>query len=165
MTPRETIPREACSAEVTNKQFAPAHPSPKAPSTPHPLEHPFYDNTSDPDEHLAKYVTWVNLFSSEHHPVTNILNLLEGVDPTLVHLIARQLNQLVHDVKTKGKNEPLRSFMAWFSNVAVKIHDLNPQAALHAMFMALKAGQFSDSLCREPPTTMDELRARVTDYI
>ncbi|RDX65130.1 hypothetical protein CR513_56239, partial [Mucuna pruriens] len=55
--------------------------------------------------------------------------------------------------------------MALFSDISIKICDLKPQVPLHSMFMALKVGQFSDNLCRDPSTTIDELRMRVTDYI
>ncbi|RDX64893.1 hypothetical protein CR513_56497, partial [Mucuna pruriens] len=65
----------------------------------------------------------------------------------------------------QGENEPLCSFMGPFSNISVKIHNLNPEVALHSMFMALKVDPFFDSLCRDPPTTMDELRMRATSYI
>nr|KYP54008.1 hypothetical protein KK1_000174 [Cajanus cajan] len=50
--------------------------------------------------------------------------------------------------------------MERFIATSVKIRNLNPEVALHAMFMALKPGPFVASLCREAPRDMDELRAR-----
>nr|KYP57290.1 hypothetical protein KK1_003549 [Cajanus cajan] len=56
--------------------------------------------------------------------------------------------------------------MERFSSISVRIRNLNPEVALHSMLMALKAGPFVDSLCRDPrPRDMDELRARATGYI
>lgn len=33
------------------------------------------------------------------------------------------------------------------------------------MIMGLKSRPFSDNLCKKPPTTLDELRARIVDFI
>ncbi|XP_020208137.1 uncharacterized protein LOC109793079 [Cajanus cajan] len=59
----------------------------------------------------------------------------------------------------QGEDEPLRTFMEHFASISVKIQNLNPEVALHAMLKALKPGPFVDSLCRRPPVDMDELRA------
>ncbi|XP_020205260.1 uncharacterized protein LOC109790506 [Cajanus cajan] len=65
----------------------------------------------------------------------------------------------------QGYDEPLRTFMERFAGISVKIQNLNPKVTLHAMLMALKSGPFVDSLCREAPRDMDELRARAAGYI
>ncbi|XP_020209721.1 uncharacterized protein LOC109794690 [Cajanus cajan] len=65
----------------------------------------------------------------------------------------------------QGDDEPLRTFMKCFAGISVKIRNLNPEVALHATLMALKPGPFVDSLCRRPPSDMDELRAQVARYI
>ncbi|RDX96877.1 hypothetical protein CR513_20413, partial [Mucuna pruriens] len=46
-----------------------------------------YNNTSNPDEHLAKYVTQVNMFNR--------------VGLTLVHPTIHQLDRLIRDAKTE----------------------------------------------------------------
>nr|KYP38621.1 hypothetical protein KK1_040126 [Cajanus cajan] len=65
----------------------------------------------------------------------------------------------------QGDDESLRAFMERFASILVKIRNLNPEVALHAMFMALKPGPFVDSLCRRSPLDMDELRARAAGNI
>ncbi|XP_020208990.1 uncharacterized protein LOC109793926, partial [Cajanus cajan] len=60
----------------------------------------------------------------------------------------------------QNDDEPLRAFMERFIATSIKIRNLNPEVALHAMLMALKPGPFVDSLCRESPRDMNELRAR-----
>ncbi|XP_020224193.1 uncharacterized protein LOC109806230 [Cajanus cajan] len=62
----------------------------------------------------------------------------------------------------KNDDEPLRAFMERFAATSIKIRNLNPEVALHAMLMALKPGPFVDSLCRESPRDMDEFRARAS---
>ncbi|XP_020229898.1 uncharacterized protein LOC109810759 [Cajanus cajan] len=65
----------------------------------------------------------------------------------------------------QNDDESLRAFMEPFSNISVRIRNLHPEVALHAMLMALKPGSFVDSLCRDAPRDMDELRARAAGYI
>ncbi|XP_020207520.1 uncharacterized protein LOC109792510 [Cajanus cajan] len=60
----------------------------------------------------------------------------------------------------QNDDEPLWAFMERFTNTSVKIRNLNPEVALHAMLMALKPRPFVDNLCREAPRDMDDLRAR-----
>ncbi|XP_020238868.1 uncharacterized protein LOC109817925 [Cajanus cajan] len=50
----------------------------------------------------------------------------------------------------QNDDEPLRTFMERFSNISVRIRNLNPEVALHSMLMALKVGPFVDSLYRDP---------------
>ncbi|XP_020207085.1 uncharacterized protein LOC109792119 [Cajanus cajan] len=64
----------------------------------------------------------------------------------------------------QNDDEPLQAFMERFVATSIKIRNLNPEV-LHAMLMALKPGPFVNSLCRESPRNMDELRARATGYI
>ncbi|RDX64959.1 hypothetical protein CR513_56420, partial [Mucuna pruriens] len=56
---------------------------------------------------------------------------------------------------TRGEGT-LRSFIARFSNVFVKIHNLNPEVALHSMFMTLKVGLFLDKTPKEHGRLEDE---------
>ncbi|RDY08697.1 hypothetical protein CR513_07044, partial [Mucuna pruriens] len=148
-----------------------------------------YDDTSNLDEHLVEYMTQVNLFSSEDvilcrifltslkglalywytqlpaHSIDSFVTLKKKFNTQhstsrLYHLTPIALVNLRQE-----EDKPLRSFMARFSNVSMKIHNLNPKVAPHSMIMVQKIGPFFDSLCRDPPTTMDELRTRATDYI
>ncbi|RDX67301.1 hypothetical protein CR513_53848, partial [Mucuna pruriens] len=60
-----------------------------------------YDGTTNLDEHLAKYVTQVNMFSNED---AILCRIFLRVDPTLVYLIGRQLDRLVCDTEAKVQN-------------------------------------------------------------
>ncbi|RDY03852.1 hypothetical protein CR513_12507, partial [Mucuna pruriens] len=73
-------------------------------------------------------------------------------DPALVNL-------------RQEEDESLRSFMERFTTVAIKIKDLSPKVTLHSMIMVLKPELFSNSLCKKPLASMDELRARAFGYI
>ncbi|RDX65949.1 hypothetical protein CR513_55343, partial [Mucuna pruriens] len=81
-----------------------------------------YDSSTDPDEHLANYLT-------------------------------------------QRESEPLRSFVVRFSDIFVKICNLNLEVALHSIIMALKSRSFSNSLCKLLPKDMDDLRMRASGYI
>ncbi|RDY03287.1 hypothetical protein CR513_13145, partial [Mucuna pruriens] len=65
----------------------------------------------------------------------------------------------------QGESESLYSFVAWFSDISVKIHNLNPEVVLHSIIMALKSRSFSDSLCKILPKDIDNLRTKASDYI
>ena len=47
----------------------------------------------------------------------------------------------------------------------VHIRNLNPKVALHSMLLALCPDKFIDSLCKKPPSSMDELCERAKGYI
>jgi len=53
--------------------------------------------------------------------------------------------------------------MEGFGKVALSIQDLSPKVVLHQLFTALGSGPFSDSLCKNPNSSMDELRQRVAE--
>ncbi|RDY00367.1 hypothetical protein CR513_16457, partial [Mucuna pruriens] len=63
------------------------------------------------------------------------------------------------------EDESLCYFKECVLAVAIKIRDLNPKVALDSMIMALKFELVSNSLCKKPPTSMDELRAKASSYI
>ncbi|XP_020224130.1 uncharacterized protein LOC109806160 [Cajanus cajan] len=105
-----------------------------------PLNIDRYDDTADPDEHIDLYVT--QYATSQPYHVTSA---------TLASL-------------RQSDDELLRTFMECFASISVKIENLNPEVALHAMLMALKPGPFIDNLCRRPPVDMDELRALAAGY-
>jgi len=48
--------------------------------------------------------------------------------------------------------------MERFSKVTLNIQNLSPDVAMHHMFMALRPGPFSDSLCKKPVANLDMLR-------
>ena len=48
--------------------------------------------------------------------------------------------------------------MERFGKLALQIRNLNPEVTLHHMVTALRPGPFTDSLCMEPASSLDELR-------
>jgi len=56
----------------------------------------------------------------------------------------------------------LRSFVERFRKVALSIRELSLEVALHQLITALKPRPFSNSLCKNPAGSMDELRQRAT---
>nr|KYP56478.1 hypothetical protein KK1_002719 [Cajanus cajan] len=52
-----------------------------------------------------------------------------------------------------------------FNKAALEIRDLNPAVALHHLTTALKPGPFVNSLCKKPPSDMNDLRRRADKYM
>nr|KYP73948.1 hypothetical protein KK1_006609 [Cajanus cajan] len=52
-----------------------------------------------------------------------------------------------------------------FNKAALEIRDLNPAVALHHQTTALKPGPFVNSLCKKPPSDMNDLRRRADKYM
>ncbi|XP_020202094.1 uncharacterized protein LOC109787907 [Cajanus cajan] len=98
-----------------------------------PLHIDRYDSTTDSDEHIDLY-TMQYATSRPHHVTSAALASLR-----------------------QGDDESLRTFMERVADISVKIQNLNPKVALHAMLIALKPGPFVDSLCREAPRDMMKL--------
>jgi len=65
----------------------------------------------------------------------------------------------------QADDEPLKKFMDRFGCITVQICNLNPEVSLHFMLRTLRLGKFADSLCKKPPSSMDELRERAKGYI
>ncbi|XP_020230340.1 uncharacterized protein LOC109816958 [Cajanus cajan] len=65
----------------------------------------------------------------------------------------------------QDKKESLRSFMDRFNKVALEIRDLNPAVALHHLTTALKPSPFVNSICKKPPSDMNDLRRRDDKYM
>ena len=62
-------------------------------------------------------------------------------------------------------DEYLRKLMDRFGRTGVQIQNLNPEVALHSMFIALHPSKIIDSLREKPPGCMDELCERAKGYI
>ncbi|XP_020225115.1 uncharacterized protein LOC109806998 [Cajanus cajan] len=65
----------------------------------------------------------------------------------------------------KDKKESLRTFMDRFNKAALEIRDLNPAVALHHLTTALKPRPFVNSICKKPPSDMNDLRRRADKYM
>nr|KYP54491.1 hypothetical protein KK1_000679 [Cajanus cajan] len=132
-----------------------------------PLHLDRYDGTTDPDEHIDLYMTQVNLYTNNDAILCRVfLTSLNGaalnwytqlpaesIDSfsTLVRrFTAQYATSRPHHITSdalaslrQNDDEPLRAFMERFAATSVKIRNLNPEVALHAMLMALKPGPFS----------------------
>ncbi|XP_020234186.1 uncharacterized protein LOC109814229 [Cajanus cajan] len=65
----------------------------------------------------------------------------------------------------QDKKETLRAFMDRFNKATLEIRDLNPVVALHHLTTALKPGPFVNSLCKKPPSDMNDLCRRADKYM
>ncbi|XP_020239392.1 uncharacterized protein LOC109818356 [Cajanus cajan] len=65
----------------------------------------------------------------------------------------------------QDKKESLRTFMDRFNKATLEIRDLNPAVALHHLTTALKPGPFVNSICKKPPSDMNDLRRRADKYM
>jgi len=63
------------------------------------------------------------------------------------------------------KGESLRTFMDMFNKVCMGIMNLNPEIAMHHLISAILPGRFTESLIKQPPNDMDELRTRATKFM
>ncbi|XP_020207846.1 uncharacterized protein LOC109792816 [Cajanus cajan] len=150
-----------------------------------------YDGIADLDEHIDLYVTQVNLYTNEDAILCRVfstslkgealawytfnIDRYDGIADLDEHIdlyVTQYATSQPHHITSatlaslrQGEDKPLRAFMERFASTSVKIRNLNPEVALHAMLMALKLGPFVDSLCRRPPPYMDELHARAAGYI
>nr|KYP33630.1 hypothetical protein KK1_045510 [Cajanus cajan] len=154
-----------------------------------PLHIDRYDDTTDLNEHIELHTTQVNLYTNDDAILCRVFSTslkgaalnwytqlpVESIDNfnTLVkQFTAQYATSRPHHVTLtalasvkQGDDESLRTFMERFASISVKIQNLNPEVTLQAMLIALKPGPFIDSLCREAPRDMDELRARAAGYI
>ncbi|XP_020208749.1 uncharacterized protein LOC109793701 [Cajanus cajan] len=126
------------------------------------------ENEPSPPRPLRRHNGPIRAYRPVHHAVESIDNF-----HTLVkQFTAQYATSRPHHVTSaalanlrQGDDESLRAFMERFANISVKIQNLNPEVSLHAMLIALKPIPFVDSLCREAPRDMDDLRARAAGYI
>jgi len=148
-----------------------------------------YDGTSDPDAHVKAYMTQANLFSGDLRVHCRLFpttlkgialewyyylpqNSINSFRTLCSKFIARFIDSKpmttvstsLHHV-SQGRNETLRQFMSRFTKACLNIPNLHPTVAMHAITVGLKPGLFLNTLYAEPPSNMDELRARATKYI
>ncbi|XP_014523638.1 uncharacterized protein LOC106779933 [Vigna radiata var. radiata] len=63
----------------------------------------------------------------------------------------------------QGKEEALRTFMERFTKAVRRVRGLSVEMALQYVMPALRPGPFKESVCRNPPKTLEELRQRAAD--
>jgi len=148
-----------------------------------------YDGTTDPDEHVNAYLTQVGLHTTEDALRCRIFpTSLKGAALSWFTRLPAQSIDCFDTLATKfgaqfttsqphhltsialvnirqEKSESLRAFMDRFSKMALDIRNLSPEVVMHHMVTTLKPRPFSDSLCMQPATTLDELCQRATKYM
>ncbi|XP_020205193.1 uncharacterized protein LOC109790452 [Cajanus cajan] len=148
-----------------------------------------YDGTTDPDEHVDVFLTQVTLSTTDDAALCRIFptSLKGRALSWFTRLPANSINSFgtlasqftiqfatswPHQLTSlalvgirQEKKESLRIFMSRFNKAALEIRDLNPAVALHHLTTALKLGPFANSICKKPPTDMDDLRRRADKYM
>ena len=65
----------------------------------------------------------------------------------------------------QGRDEPLKSYLARFNQIALEIKELPQAVAMHSILVDLKSNNFSKSLGKRPPLMMTELLTRSVKFI
>ena len=65
----------------------------------------------------------------------------------------------------QGRDEPQKSYLATFNQVALEIKDLPPPVDMPLILIGLKLGDFSKFLSKKPTKIMTELLAQLTKFI
>ncbi|XP_020221042.1 uncharacterized protein LOC109803778 [Cajanus cajan] len=148
-----------------------------------------YDGTTDPDEHLDVFLTQVTLSTTDDATLCRIfptslkgraLSWFTRLPPNSIDSFNTLSSQFTIQFATsrphsltslslvslrQDKKESLRTFMDRFNKTALEIRDLNPTVALHHLTTALKPGPFVNSICKKPPSDMNDLRRRADKYM
>ncbi|XP_020225175.1 uncharacterized protein LOC109807057 [Cajanus cajan] len=148
-----------------------------------------YDGTTDPDEHLDVFLTQVTLSTIDDAALCQIfptslkgraLSWFTRLPPKSIDSFNTLSSQFTIQFATgrphiltslslvslrQDKKESLRTFMDRFNKATLEIRDLNPAVALHHLTTALKPGPFVNSLCKKPPSDMNDLRRRADKYM
>ena len=148
-----------------------------------------YDCSTDPDEHLNIFKTHMTLYTVDQTVWCKVFptSLREGPLGWFTKLPANSvMNFKVLETKfttqyktsrphrvssmcllnvKQEKGESLRAFMERFSKVYMGIRNLNPEIAMHHLISAILLGRFTESLIKQPPYDMDELRTRATKFM
>ncbi|XP_014503206.1 uncharacterized protein LOC106763546 [Vigna radiata var. radiata] len=148
-----------------------------------------YDGTTDPEAHVKSFINamtfrtgcdaiWCRAFplSLEGEALEWFDSLPNGTIGNFKSLSSLFKNQFaasraqdatVIDLMNlkQGKEEPLKTFMDRFQRTVRQVKGLSTKLALQHVMPGLRPGPFKDSICRNPPKTMEELRQRTADEI
>ncbi|XP_014499257.1 uncharacterized protein LOC106760322 [Vigna radiata var. radiata] len=152
-----------------------------------PPQFKMYDGTSDPIAHVKSFINamtfrtgcdaiWCRAFSLSLEgealewfnslPVNSIENFKSLGEMFKKQFAACNMEDVtVVDLMNlkQGKEEPLKTFMDRYQKTVRRVKGLGLELALQYVMPALRPGPFKDSICRNPPRTMEELRQRATD--
>ncbi|XP_020238619.1 uncharacterized protein LOC109817702 [Cajanus cajan] len=148
-----------------------------------------YDGTTNPDEHVDVFLTQVTLSITDDAALCRIfptslkgraLSWFTRLPANSIDLFSTLASQFTIQFATsrphqltslalvsirQEKKEFLRAFISRFNKATLEIRDLNPAVALHHLTTALKPGPFANSICKKPPTDMDDLCRRADKYM
>ncbi|XP_020240236.1 uncharacterized protein LOC109819062 [Cajanus cajan] len=148
-----------------------------------------YDGTTDPDEHLDVFLTQVTLSTTDDAALCHIFptslkgralswftllppNSIDSFNMLSAQFTIQFATSRPHSLTSlslvslrQDKKESLRTFMDRFNKAALEIRDLTPAVALHHLTTALKPGPFVNSICKKPPSDMNDLRRRADKYM
>ncbi|XP_022632815.1 uncharacterized protein LOC111240957 [Vigna radiata var. radiata] len=152
-----------------------------------PPQFKMYDGTGDPDAHVKSFTNamafrtgsdaiWCRAFSLSLEgkalewfnfiPNGSVENFkgLSGMFSDQFATCRPQDTTLVDLMNLKqGKEEALRTFMDRFTKAVRRVRGLSVEMALQRVMPALRPGPFKESVCRNPPKTLEELRQRAAD--
>ncbi|XP_020233949.1 uncharacterized protein LOC109814035 [Cajanus cajan] len=148
-----------------------------------------YDGSTDPDEHVDIFLTQVTLSTTDDAALCRIFptslkgralswftrqpaNSVDSFNTLASQFPIQSATSRPHQLTSPSlvsirqeKKESLRPFRSRFNKAALEIRDLNPTLALHHLTTALKLRPFANSICKKPPTDMDDLRQRANKYM
>ena len=143
----------------------------------------------DLDEHIDLYISQLTLFTTDEYMYYKVfptslrgaaLSWFTRLPPRSIDSFATLKAKFMAQFATskphqmtsvalanirQEKGESLKAFMARFGQVALSICGLLPEEAMTYLITALKPRPFADSLAMQPPTDMDDLRRRATQFM
>ncbi|XP_014524387.1 uncharacterized protein LOC106780606 [Vigna radiata var. radiata] len=152
-----------------------------------PPQFKMYDGTSDPTAHVKSFINamtfrtgcdaiWCRTFSLSLegealewfnslpvNSVENFKSLGEMFKKQFAACNAEDVTVVDLMNLRQGKEEPLKVFMDRYQKTIRRVKGLGLELALQYVMPALRPGPFKDSICRNPPRTMEELRQRAAD--
>jgi len=148
-----------------------------------------YDGSTRQDEHIDAYISQLTLFTTDGYIYYKVFptslwgvilswftRLPPGSIDSFVTLKAKFVAQFAtskqHQMTSvalvnirQEKGESLKAFIARFGQVTLSIRGLLPEMAMAYLITALRLEPFADSLAMQPPTRMDDLRQRATQFM
>jgi len=148
-----------------------------------------YDGTIDPDKHMDTYTTNMSLYTIDDTILCQVFptslkggalswftklppNSIDSFETLVAKFDVQFATSRPHHLTSialvsirQEKGESLRKFIDRFGKVAMSIRNLSPEVAIHHMPTILRPGPFTDNLCMQPATSLDELRRQAAKFM
>ena len=92
---------------------------------------------------------------------TLVLKFETQFAPSRLH----HLNSIALVGLRQEKGELLRTFIDRIKKMEISVQNFSPDVAMHLMLETLRLRPFTDNLCMQPTTSLDELRKRATKFM